>query len=201
MRRAYLLFTVLIAAAAGSAQVPAGEKLADASELFRTFVDLRQSVGNGHHSDPRFFSRKWLEDSIRDALATRKQPSRPGLNWVEDSLLTSFALGLSEDAIYSYRLLNEGAGTGDLEMHVTYCDWPSTITIRFIDEDGAWRVQGAHFDSTAKAKTWYQPDLVPLVMFVHIEPRDRSRYFNESNLGRALGFDFKPKPPCAANGT
>jgi hypothetical protein len=196
MKRALLLFAVLVAASAGGAD----EKPDVAGELFRTFVDLRQSVGNGRHSDPRFFSRKWLEESIRNALATRNEPNRPGLNWVEDSLLTSFALGLSEDAIYSYRLLNEGPGTGDLEMQVTYCDWPSTTTIKFISEDGAWRVRGVHFDGTTKAKKWYRPDLVPQVVFVHFEPRERSRYFNESNLGRALGFDFKPKSPCGAKG-
>jgi hypothetical protein len=196
MRLALPLFTVLIAATASSAQEPAVDKSAVASELFKTFVDLRQSVGNGQHSDPRFFSRKWLEESIRNALAARNQPNRPGLNWVEDSLLTSFALGLSQDAIYSYRLLNEGPGVGDLEMHVTYCDQPSTTTIRFLGENGAWRVRGVNHDATTKAKAWYRPDLVPLVVFVHIEPRERSRYFNESNLGSALGFDFKPKPAC-----
>jgi hypothetical protein len=200
VRRALPLFTVLIAATAGSAQEPAVDKPAVASELFETFVELRHSVGNGQHSDPRYFSRTWLEESIRNALAARNQPNRPGLNWVEDSLLTSFALGLSQDAIYSYRLVNEGPGVGDLEMQVTYCDQPSTTTIKLISENGAWRVRGVNHDGTTKAKAWYRPDLVPLVVFVHIEPRERSRYFNESNLGRALGFNFKPKPPCGAKG-
>jgi hypothetical protein len=199
MRRALQLLTVLIAVAA-SAQEPSGDESALAGQLFKRFVDLRLSVGSGQHSDPRFFSRKWIEEAIRSALDTKNQPNRPGLNWVEDSLLTSFALGLSQDAIYSYKVHNEGPGTSDLEMQITYCDSPSTITVKFVNEDATWRVQGVHHDGTAKAKSWYRPDLVPLVVFAHIEPRDRSRYFNESNLGVALGLDFKPKTPCATKG-
>jgi hypothetical protein len=168
-----------------------------AGDLFRRFVELRQSIGVGQHSDPRFFSREWLERSIRDALATRNEPEQPGLNWVEDSLLTSFALGLSEDTIYSYKLVSRIADEGDLEMHVSDCNSPSTITVKFVSEDGAWRVSGVKFDSTTSAKEWYRPDLVPIIVFAHIDPRDRSRYFNQSNLGIALGLDVKPKAPCA----
>jgi hypothetical protein len=159
-------------------------------------VELRHSVGNSQHSDPRFFTREWLERAIRGALASRSQPDRPGLNWVEDSLLTQFGLGVTEDKIYSYKLLNEVRGGGDLEMHVTYCNSPSTLTVSFVSEDGAWRVRQINFDTTKKAEAWYRPDLVPLAEFAHIELRDRSRFFNESNLGNALGLDVKSRPPC-----
>lgn len=186
----------LTAAAAGIAQQPAAGQSDRASELFRTFVELRHSVGNSQHSDPRFFTREWLERAIRGALASRSQPERPGLNWVEDSLLTQFGLGLTEDKIYSYKLLNEVPGGGDLEMHVTYSHSPSTLTVSFVSEDGAWRVSNINSDTTKKAKTWYRPDLVPLVEFAHIELRDRSRYLNESNLGTELGLDVESRHPC-----
>jgi hypothetical protein len=188
-----------VAAATGSAQQPAAGQSDTASELFRTFVELRHSV-TANHSDPRFFTREWLERAIRGALASRNQPDRPGLNWVEDSLLTLFGLGLTEDKIYSYKLLNEIPGSGDLEMHVTYCNSPSTLTVNFVSEDGAWRVRHINSDNTKKAKTWYRPDLVPLVEFAHIELRDRSRYLNESNLGTELGLDVKSRPPCDVKG-
>jgi hypothetical protein len=199
MRRALPFFIVLTAAAAaGSAQEPAAEQSDTATELFRTFVEIRHSVGNSQHSDPRFFTREWLERAIRGALASRSQPDRPGLNWVEDSLLTQFGLGLTVDRIYSYKLLNETSGRGDLEMHVTYCNSPSTLAVSFVSEDGAWRVRGTKSDSTKK--TWYRPDLAPLVEFEHIDVRDRSRYFNEGNLGTALGLDVKSRAPCAGKG-
>ena len=119
---------------------------------------------------------------------------------MEDSLLTQFGLGLTEDKIYSYRLLNEVLGSADLEMHVTYCNSPSTLTVSFVSEDGAWRVSHINSDTTKKAKTWYRPDLVPLAEFAHIEIRDRSRYLNDSNLGSELGLDVKPRPPCVVKG-
>jgi hypothetical protein len=196
MRRALLFFMGLTAAAAGGAQQLAAGQSDRASELFTTFVELRHSVGSSQHSDPRFFTREWLERAIRGALASRSQPDRPGLNWVEDSLLTQFGLGLTEDKIYSYKLLNEISGAGDLEMHVTYCNSPSTLTVGFVSEDGAWRVRHINSDTTNKAKSWYRPDLVPLVEFAHIGLRDRSRYLNESNLGTQLGLDVKSRPPC-----
>jgi hypothetical protein len=85
MRRALLFFMGLTAAAAGSAQQPAAGQSDRASELFGTFVELRHSIGSSQHSDPRFFTREWLERAIRGALVSRSQPDRPGLNWVEDS--------------------------------------------------------------------------------------------------------------------
>src|SRR5271169_2285578 len=98
MKRALALFAAVATAAtiANSQESTSGQSDVE-GELFRRFVELRQSVGIGQHSDPRFFAREWLERSIRDALATRNEPEQPGLNWVEDSLLSSFALGLSED--------------------------------------------------------------------------------------------------------
>jgi hypothetical protein len=115
---------------------------------------------------------------------------------VEDSLLTQFGLGLTEDKIFSYKLLKEVSGGGALEMHVTYCNSPSTLTVSFVSEDGAWRVGHINSDTTDKAKNWYRPDLVPLMEFAHIELRDRSRYLNESNLGTQLGLEVKSRPPC-----
>jgi hypothetical protein len=115
---------------------------------------------------------------------------------VEDSLLTQFGLGVTEDKIYSYKLLKEASSGGDLEMHVTYCNSPFTLTVSFVSEDGAWRVGHIDSDYTDKAKRWYRPELVPLMEFAHIELRERSRYLNESNLGTQLGLHVKPHVPC-----
>jgi hypothetical protein len=42
--------------------------------------------------------------------------------------------------------------------------------------------------------SWFHPGLQPIKEFAFLEVRDRSRYFNESNLGKALGLDVKNRP-------
>ena len=79
MRRALPLIMGLTVAATGTAQQPVAGQSDTASDLYRTFVELRHSVGNAQYSDPRFFTREWLEGAIRGALASRNQPNRPGV--------------------------------------------------------------------------------------------------------------------------
>lgn len=71
-----------------------------ADDLFAVFVDLRNSVVFDHsiaqYEDPRFFSRGWLEDAIKSALNAAKQPDHPGLNWVQDSLLTKLSAAMAK---------------------------------------------------------------------------------------------------------
>jgi len=199
--RAFVFFALGVNAVAVGADPPPGsEKSGLASELFKTFVELRQSIGAKQHSDPQFYSRKWIELSLRSALDDPKQPDRPGLNWTADSLLSSFGLGLTVDKIFSYALADETDESAKLALHVTYCERPSSLIIGFIVEDGKWRVSTVRYDSTEKAKSWYRPELPPVVEFAHVDVRDRSRYFNESNLGTAVGLDVNPHKPCAAQG-
>jgi len=198
MIQALVLFALGVGAVAvGADPSPASGQSGFASELFKTFVELRRSIGTKQHSDPQFFSRKWLESSLRSALDDTKQPDRPGLNWTADSLLSSFGLGVAVDKIYSYSLVDQSDGGDKLALHVTYCERPSSLIVGFINEDGKWRVSTVQYDSTEKAKLWYRPELLPLVEFAHVDIRDRSRYLNESNLGVAVGLDVNPHNPCA----
>ena len=186
--------------AVGADASRASEQPGVASQLFKTFVELRQSIGAKQHSDPQFYSRKWIESSLRSALDDPKQPDRPGLNWIADSLLSSFSLGVSVDKIYSYALADQAEGSGKLALHVTYCERPSSLIVGFVFEGGTWRVSTVQYDSAEKAQSWYRPDLPPLVEFAHVDVRDRSRYFNESNLGTAVDLYVKPHKPCAVPG-
>jgi hypothetical protein len=75
-------------------------------------------------------------------------------------------------------------------MHVTdACNRPSTYTIEFAFEDGAWRIARTNHDSSKGGQAWLKNDLKPIKEFPTITLRDRARYFNESTLGTALRLD------------
>jgi hypothetical protein len=88
-----------------------------------------------------------------------------------------------------------GPKRGSLEMRVLdRCNRPYTYTIKFVFEDSAWRILGTKSNSSKTGKSWFHPGLQPIKEFAFIEVCDRSRYFNESNLGKALGLDVKNRP-------
>jgi hypothetical protein len=165
-------------------------------ELFAVFVDLRTSITFNHsiaqYEDPRFYARAWLEDAIKSALRSTKEPDRPGLNWAQDSLLAKLSAAMVVQSVYSYELARPERGATGLQMHVTdRCNRPSSYTIQFVLEDGAWRIAGTNHDSSKSGQAWFKPDLKPIKGFPIITLRDRTRYFNESNLGTSLGLKVK----------
>jgi hypothetical protein len=94
-------------------------------------------------------------------------------------------------SVYSYELAKSEPGATGLQMHVTdRCNRPSN-TIQFVLEDGAWRIAGTNHDSSKGGQAWFKPDLKPIKEFPSITIRDRTRYFNESNLGTSLGLKVK----------
>lgn len=120
MIQIFILLALSVSAVAiGADPSPGSRQPGIASELFKTFVDLRQSIGTRQHSDPQFYSRKWIESSLRSALDDPKQPDRPGLNWTADSLLSSFGLGITVDKVYSYALAEQTDKNNKLALHVT----------------------------------------------------------------------------------
>jgi hypothetical protein len=170
--------------------VGAQSKVAD--ELFAAFVNLRSSIvfeeSVAQFEDPRFYSRAWLEDAIRSALHAAKEPDRPGLNWVQDSLLSMLSTSMSVASVYSYELLEPSA----LRMRVADdCGRPATFTIQFVYEDGAWRIARTDHDSSETGNTWFKEGMKPTMRFPAIALRNRSRYLNESNLGTSLELDAK----------
>ena len=178
-------------------------QLPTADDLLGVFIELQSSIVSVHSialfDDPRFYSRAWLEDAIRNALKASMQPEAPGLNWVEDSLLSSLVSGLGMHSVYGYALVDAGSERGSLEMRVLdRCNRPYTYTIKFVFEDGAWRISGTKSNSSKTGISWFHPGLQPIKEFASVEVRDRSRYFNESNLGKAIGLDVKNRP-CGQN--
>ena len=167
------------------------EPSATAAELFAVFVDLRSSISFDHsiaqYEDPRFYSRAWLEDAIKSALTAAKQPDRPGLNWVQDSLMAKLSVAVVVQSVYSYQFAKPESGYAGLQMHVTdACKRPATYTIEFALEDGAWRIARTNHDSSKNGQAWFKNDLKPLTEFLSITLRDRARYLNESTIGTAL---------------
>jgi hypothetical protein len=167
---------------------------ASADELFAVFVDLRSSITFDHSiaqfEDPRFYARTWLEDAIKSALNAANQPDRPGLNWVQDSLLAKLSAAMVVQSVYSYLLVNPAPNYAGLQLHVTdACKRPSTYTIEFALEDGAWRIARTNHDSSKSGQAWFKNDLKPIKEFPSTTLRDRARYLNESNLGTAVDLD------------
>jgi len=192
-----LCFTLMSAATIGGTASSA-ERLTgvSADELFAVFVDLRSSITFDHsiaqYEDPRFYNRAWLEDAIKSALRSTKEPDRPGLNWVQDSLLAKLSAAMVVQSVYGYELAKSESGATGLQMHVTdRCNRPSTYTIQFVLEDGIWRIAGTNHDSSKGGQAWFKPDLKPIKEFPSITLRDRTRYFNESNLGMSLRLKVK----------
>jgi hypothetical protein len=188
-----LISAATIGGTASSAERSTG---ISADELFAVFVDLRTSITFDHsiaqYEDPRFYTRAWLEDAVKSALRSTKEPDRPGLNWAQDSLLAKLSAAMVVQSVYSYELAQSEPGATGLQMHVTdRCNLPSTYTIQFVLEDGAWRIASTNHDSSKSGQAWFKPDLKPIKEFPSITLRDRTRYFNESNLGTSLGLKVK----------
>jgi hypothetical protein len=167
-----------------------------ADELFSVFVDLRSSITFDHsiaqYEDPRFYTRAWLEDAIKSALNAAKQPDRPGLNWVQDSLLAKLSSSMAVQSVYSYQLIKPATNYAGLQMHVTdACKRPATYTIEFAFEDGAWRIAHTNHDSSKGGQAWFKNELKPIKEFSPIALRDRARYFNEGTLGTTLGLNVQ----------
>jgi hypothetical protein len=165
-----------------------------ADELFSVFVDLRSSIvfdrEIAQFEDPRFYTHAWLEDAIKSALNAAKQPDRPGLNWVQDSLLAKLSAAMIVQSVFSYQLVKPAPNDASLQMHVTdACNRPSTYTIGYAFEDGFWRIARTNHDSSKSGQAWFKTDLKPIKAFPTITLRDRARYFNESTLGTTLGLD------------
>jgi hypothetical protein len=183
-------------AIAADAVSPATEKPVTADELFGVFVAMKASTvvaqGVARNEDPRFYSREWIDDAIRSALDASKQPAPPDLNWVQDSLLAKLSIGIGIERVYGISQADAGAGKGSLIMQVTdQCQRPSTLTIGYVFEDGAWRIVHVNSNSTKAGQAWFRTTLKPMKEFAHLQVRDRSRYINESHLGKALGLDVK----------
>jgi hypothetical protein len=193
---ALMLGLSLIAAATigGTASSAERSTSVSADALFSVFVDLRSSITFDHsiaqYEDPRFYTRAWLEDAVKSALNAAKQPDHAGLNWVQDSLLAKLSAAMIVQSVYSYQLVKPAPTDGSLQMHVTdACNRPSTYTIEFAFEDGAWRIARTNHDSSKGGQAWLKNDLKPIKEFPTITLRDRARYFNESTLGTALRLD------------
>jgi hypothetical protein len=107
----------------GTASSAEHSSIVSADELFTVFVDLRSSVkfdqSIAQYENPRFYSRAWLEDAIQSALNAAKQPDRPGLNWIQDSLLAKLSISLSVQSVYAYEVVKPGPNYAGLRMHVT----------------------------------------------------------------------------------
>jgi hypothetical protein len=192
----FALAVVAFEAIAADAVSPATERPVTADELFGVFVAMKASTVEtdliARNEDPRFYSREWLDDAIRSALEASKQPEAPDLNWVADSLLTKLSTGIGIERVYRILLIDAGEGKGSLAMQVTdSCQRPSTLTIAYIFEDGAWRIAHVNSDSSKAGQAWFRAGLKPTKEFAHLQLRHRSRYINESNLGKALGLDVK----------
>ena len=192
---ALAMVLTLMSAATGRIASSA-EHSVTADQLFAVFGNLRSSISFDNsiaqYEDPRFYTRAWLEDAIESALNASKQPDRPGLNWVQDSLLTKLSATMSVRSVYSYQLVKESANHAGLQMHVTdACKRPATYTIEFTLEDNEWRIAHTNHDSSKGGQSWFKPGLKPVKEFPSITLRDRARYFNESNLGTSLGLEVK----------
>jgi hypothetical protein len=193
---ALLLLLGPVAAAAGEDSNEHTRGTVTADELFKVFEEIKGStvvLGSvAQYNDPKFYSRAWLEDAVRTALKASVQSEAPGLNWVEDSLLTNVSSGIWVQSVYGYALVDASPERGWLSMQVVdECQRPSTFTIEFTFEDGAWRISHTKSDSSLKGTAWFRSDLKPVKEFLPVQLRDRSRYINESNLGRSLGLDVK----------
>jgi hypothetical protein len=167
-----------------------------ADDLFAVFVALRSSIVYDHsiaqYEDPRFYTRQWLEYAIRSALAAAKEPDRPGLNWIQDSLLTNFGTTLAVQADYGYELVNSESTHAALLLRVVdECKRPSSYMMDFAFENGAWRVSHTKSVSTTAGKAWFHSGLTLVKEFPHIKLRDRSRYLNESILGKTMGLNVE----------
>jgi hypothetical protein len=172
-------------------------------ELFDVFVAMNASTMVtqlvARDEDPRFYSRAWIDDAIRSALDDLKEPDAPDLNWVADSLLAHLSVGSDIERVYSIGVADALSEKGSLVMQVTdQCQRPSTLTIAYVFEDGAWRIVHVTSNSAKAGQAWFRTALKPMKEFAHLQLRDRSRYINESNLGKALGLDVK-KHECEAS--
>ena len=188
---------LIIAAVWGVASYGATPQLArtgNADDLFAVFVSIRTSTlysrEAGEYEDPRFFSRLWLERSIKSALAASKEGEKGGLDWVEDSLLAHLAITLGVKTVYSHELGNSTLGDAALVLHVSdECGRPSTYTVDFTREGDTWKVSGTKSDTTEKGVSWFHADMPPVKEFPLVKLRDRSRYFNGSTLGKGIGLN------------
>ena len=159
-----LCFALMSAATIGTTASSAEPSTTiSADELFAVFVDLRSSITFDHsiaqYEDPRFYTRSWLEDAIKSALNAGKQPERPGLDWVQDSLLAKLSSSMAVQSVYGYQLAELSANRASLQMHVTdACKRPAIYTIEFAFEDGAWRIARTNHDSSKGGQAWFKND-------------------------------------------
>jgi hypothetical protein len=72
---------------------------------------------------------------------------------------------------------------------IAKCGALQCYTLEFALEDGAWRIAHTDDDSSRNGQAWFKSDLKPVRTFPSINLRDRSRYFNEGTLGKALGLN------------
>jgi|SRR6185369_2178947 len=165
-----------------------------ADELFSLVSAIRQSASATHISDPGAFSRERLEEALRNIDSSAEEPSRPGLNWERDTLLTSLAWLHWFDEVYSYALSSTELDPIALSMQVTVCGkYPSMLTLGFRYEEGLWRIHSMVSSSVKSSTSWFREGLQPVKSWPHVPSRDRSRYFNESRAGKSLGMNVKPK--------
>jgi hypothetical protein len=97
-----------------------------------------------------------LDQPSYDAL--RKSPEIAALGSIEERHTVA--------GDRSYELAKPEPGYAGLEMHVTdRCNRPSTYTIEFALEDGAWRVARTNHDSSKGGRGWFKDDLKPIKEF------------------------------------
>jgi hypothetical protein len=184
---------VAIGAASMSTLVNAAEPAPTPTELFSIVSAARVSASSERIVDPGAFARENLEDTLRGIDAAASRAHTDGLDWERDALLAGLTVLNTFDAVYSVELSVTHVDPTALRMQVTNCGRPSVLTIGFRLEEGLWRMHSFDFDSRMQATSWYRASLKPLQSWTHVPARDRSRYFNESNLGKALDFKFAPK--------
>jgi hypothetical protein len=205
LRKQLLTIAVLFIACANTAATstlalaqvssPPANDQALADSVFGVFVALRTVAVSNEADDPRFYAREWLEDAIRSAMHARSIPPEPGLDWVADSRMTRLSVSYGVNSVYAYSAVPSGPSRVALTMRTTGCrSHPAVITLTFVLENSDWRIAQARFDSTPKSNTWFLPDLKPIREFAPLAHRDRSRYFNESPLGKSLGLQVKDHP-------
>jgi hypothetical protein len=188
-----LMLVVGLSAEANAFDAPAPRPSAE--QLFEIVTALRSADVSGHAEDPRYFSRSWLEQSIGKTNAAVDQPEVSGLNWVKDSFLASMNVVSTIERVYSYSLVHRNDAGVALQMQTFGCSKPGTLILTFLFEEGAWRISGSSSDTTREGTSWYRAELVPIKRWPAIPQRDRSRYFNESTLGKTLGLNVK-RSPC-----
>jgi hypothetical protein len=172
--------------------VNASEPEPSADALFAIVSAARVSADSERIVDPGAFARENLEDTLRSIDAAAGRAHSDNLDWTRDALLVGLGALNTFDAVYSIKRSETKTDPVALQMQVTNCGTPSVLTIGFRMEEGLWRMHSFHFDWTKSATSWYRDGLMPVESWKHVRARDRSRYFNESNLGKVLELKLPP---------